>query len=76
MARRVHDVHRGHVLIQEVAPDGDGVAAAAVVLFDGDAGRVAGTRGTETATSAGGQNVGLRKRGARKRLGLERSAYR
>lgn len=74
VARRVHNVHRGHVLIQEVAPDGDGVAATAVVLFNGDTGRVAGTRGTETATSAEGKKMGLRKRGAWERLGLEWSA--
>jgi len=43
VARCVNDVHRGHILIQEVAPDGNGVAATAIVLFNGDTRRVAGT---------------------------------
>lgn len=56
MAGSVDNVHGGHVLIQEVAPDGDGVAATAVVLLDGDAGSVARTRRAQAATSAGGKH--------------------
>lgn len=56
VAGSVDNVHGGHVLIQEVAPDGDGVAATAVVLLDGDAGSVARTRRAQAATSAGGKH--------------------
>jgi len=52
VARSVNNVHRGHVLIQEVAPDGNGIAATAIILFNGDTGCVAGTWRTETATPA------------------------
>lgn len=56
MAGSVDNVHGGHVLVQEVAPDGDGVAATAVVLLDGDTGSVARTRRAQAATSAGGKH--------------------
>lgn len=52
MTRSINDVHRGHILIQEVAPDGNGIAATAIILLNGDARCIAGTWGTETATSA------------------------
>lgn len=49
VAGRVDDVHRGHVLVQEVASNGDGVAAAAVVFLDGDSGGEAGPGGAQAA---------------------------
>lgn len=49
MAGGVDDVHRGHVLVQEVAPDCDGVAAAAVVFLDGHSRGKPGPCGTQAA---------------------------
>lgn len=34
-----------------MAPDGNGIAATAIILLNGNTGCIAGTRGTETATS-------------------------
>lgn len=62
VAGSVDDVHGGHVLVQEVAPDGDGVAAAAVVLLDGDARSVARARRAQAATPAGGKHSSEGKR--------------
>lgn len=62
MAGCVNNVHRGHVLIQEVAPDGNGIAATAIILFNGDTRCIAGTWRTETATSAEEKNSFEEKR--------------
>lgn len=76
VARSVNNVHRGHVLIQEVAPDGNGIAATAIILFNGDTGCIAGTWGTETATPAEEKNYSLEeRRGTWKRQILKWDAW-
>lgn len=57
MAGGVYYVHRSHVLIQEMTPDGNGIAATAVVLLDGDSWGKAGPRGTQAAPGKGWQGA-------------------
>lgn len=45
-----------------MAPDGNGIAATAIILFNGDAGCIAGPGGTEAATSAGEKDSSEEKR--------------
>lgn len=55
VAGGVDDVHRGHVLVQEVAPDGNGVAATAVVFLDGHSRGKPGPCGAQAAPGRGGR---------------------
>jgi hypothetical protein len=62
MAGGVDDVHCSHVLIQEVTADGNGIAATAVVLLDGDSRGEPGPCRAQAAPGGGGRSRGLRAR--------------